>query len=156
MNLTKAEAAQLGRRALQPTRGPGEILAVFVPGKLRNLTNQRWGWKGDMAYKRRWREKVAQAILEARWRPASKGLNGAHTVFLAHVWNPFDGDGLQAALKPVRDELVSCRVLADDKEVTTGNSFEYQQVTDRKCPGVEVRVIAPGQVPAAATPPHRE
>ena len=141
MNLTRDDVKRLGRRAEQPTKELGDVLAVFVAGKLRNLTNERWGWKGDMAYKRRWREKVAHAVLESGYRPArgSKGLSDAQVTFLGRVWSLFDGDGLQAAMKPVRDGLVESRVLTGDAD-KTGNVFEYRQVVDRARRGVEIHV----------------
>ena len=139
--LTREEAKALGRRAQQPTLGPGELLAVWVPGKLRNMTNRRVHWRTDADYRKRWKERTALSIWEA--------IHGTGTVrvprqpqrvaFMAGVHQAFDSDGLQDALKPVRDALVECGVISGDAD-RDGHEFVYSQVIDRARRGVEVRV----------------
>ena len=150
-SLTREEAKMLGRRAEQPVRAPGELLAVFVPGKLVNPLNaSAWGWQKRSRAARAWKDRAAAAIYEAavgdrscvfdfRFVKQMDGLGAKRVVFLASVFNRFDGDGLQAALKPVRDALVECGVVSGDAE-RDGHLWEYYQRIDRARRGVEVRV----------------
>jgi hypothetical protein len=50
-----------------------------------------------------------------------------------------DGDGLQAALKPIRDALIDCAVLHSDAP-DSGHEFVYTQRIDRARRGCEIRV----------------
>lgn len=151
-SLTKAEAAALGRRAQQPPKQPGDLLAVFVAGKLVNPLNaSAWGWQKRSRLARTWKENVAQALLESGWRwgvvpeRVLQALGGTEphvpksVYFLAHTGGRMDSDGLQAALKPVRDALVECGVLSGDAD-KDGHAFHYAQRIDRKRRGVEIRV----------------
>lgn len=134
----------LGRRRQQPVKGPGELLAVFVPGKLVNPLNaSAWGWQKRSRLAKKWKEAVATALFEddsplgPRLRFAGKAPKSVH--FLAHTGGRMDGDGLQAALKPVRDALVDCGVLSGDAD-RDGHTFHYAQRIDRAHRGVEIRV----------------
>ena len=147
--LTREEAKALGRRAQQPTRAPGELLAVWVSGKLVNPLNaaQWWVNKVHPRYKREWHERVALALLEGGWstRPGETRLwphratERKRVSLLASVAKKFDDEGLRAALKAVMDELVKCQVIHDDGP-DSGHQLVYTQVIDRARRGVEVRV----------------
>ena len=141
-SLTREEAATLGRRAQQPTRAPGELLAIFVAGALSNPMNATWGHWKRRRWAATWKQRVADVLLDVRttartWVIVPDGPK--RVAFLAHVHNRFDGDGLQAALKPVRDALVECGVISGDAD-RDGHEFVYSQVIDRARRGVEVRV----------------
>ena len=147
-SLTREEAKALGRRAQQPTRAPGELLAVWVSGKLVNGKNASKGWqmKAWGRYKREWREQVARALLEASWRPQRlredrirTATNPKRIVFAARTHGAMDSDGLGVALAPVRDALIECWVIHNDDR-DCGHEFVYTQVIDRARRGVEVRV----------------
>lgn len=165
MNLTKADVARLGRKALQPRREPAEVLAVFVPGKLVNTKNARLHHMAESRYKRGWRDAVAQALFEAGWHrvlqspptpllPGTKlvvlggGFDGdvptsgkaaKRITFFANTHLKLDTDGLQVALAPVRDALIECGVIWGDAP-KDGNEFVYEQRIDRARRGVEIRV----------------
>jgi hypothetical protein len=166
-SLTRAEAAALGRRADQPVKAPGELLCVFVGGALVNGKNQSRGWqmKAWGRYKREWKERVAQALLEIGWRRVLHGpptpllprttlvVQGGGFVnsfvidarlpkrvtFEAHTRNAMDSDGLQLAIVPIRDALVECGVVSGDAE-RDGHLWEYAQKIDRAHRGVTIRV----------------
>lgn len=136
-NLTPAEAKALGRRAAQPTRAPGELLAIFVSGKLANpLNGTPWVWQKRTRYARAWKDRVAMALFEYGYVPA-EGPKRIHLA--ASLWNWMDCDGLQAACKPIRDALVDCRVVSGDAE-RDGHAWTYSQQINRARRGVEIRV----------------
>jgi hypothetical protein len=142
MRLTKAEAAALGRRQEQPRRGPGELLAIWCAGKLKNpLNGPQWGKQGlvKARYRLAWQERIALALLEHGGIRSIDPRQPKHVIFVASVFHRFDTDGLQAALKPIRDALVRCSVLSGDAE-RDGHTFQYAQVVDRKRLGIEIRV----------------
>lgn len=160
MRLTEAQAAALGRRQQQPTREAGELLAVFVPGPVRNPLNGTHGhWSKRAKWAKGWREKTTMVILEgyglgytgivhegtsvAAWRPKT-------VTFTANTHNRMDDDNLRAALKPVRDGLKDMRVIDDDKP-ESGHEFVYHQRIDRARRGVEIRVRVRA-APAAGRP----
>jgi hypothetical protein len=136
--------ARKSRARQQPERQAGELLAIFVPGRLVNPLNAHaWGWRKRSRTAKAWKERVAVALLEDDWgrvalrfgpAPAPKAVH-----FHAHVFNRFDGDGLQAACKPIRDALVECGVISGDAD-RDGHSFTYSQQIDRKNRGVTIRV----------------
>lgn len=156
MNITKAQAAALGRRAQQPVKEPGDLIAIFVEGKLVNPTNDHtsWGWQKRSRLAKEWRQRVAQALLERldvrdtdnTWNMFMPAPIPKHVTFLASTHNAMDGDGLQAALKPVRDALVECGVVSGDAD-RDGHTFTYAQQIDRKRRGVEIRVRLRGDRP---------
>ena len=165
MNITAAEAKALGRRAEQPVKAPGELLAIFVPGKLVNTKNARLHHMAESRYKRGWREAVAQSLLEAGWQRVLQspptaltfgtklvvlggGFNGQvptsgyypkRVSLLATTAKAMDTDGLQVALAPVRDALIECGVINGDAE-KDGHRFVYSQQINRARRGVEIRV----------------
>ena len=158
MNISKADAAMLGRRAEQPVKGPGDLIAVFVAGKLVNPLNaSAWGWQKRSRLARQWKERVAHAVYDAvqdsRTELIITTVFGSKmpkvVTFLANVFNLFDSDGLQASLKPVRDALVECRVISGDAD-RDGHTFRYEQKIDRKRRGVEIRVRLAEIIPATA------
>ena len=145
-SLTREEAQALGRRADRPQIAPGELLAVSVSGKLVNLANKKWGWRGVMGYRTRWKDAVAMALLETGYLPA----RGAKVVtFQARTARTMDTDGLQASLKPVRDALVECGVISGDAP-TDGHEFVYEQTVDRARRGVTIRVRRKSHDPSGA------
>lgn len=154
MTITKSEAAFLGRQAERPVKAAGELLALWVPGKLVNPQNQGWGWaKREIRYRKGWHERVALALWEAHWvlpngprrwlpvrhDPPASAYTPKSVTFHARTWGSMDSDGLQAALKPVRDALVECGVISGDAD-KDGNLFVYEQRIDRARRGVEIRV----------------
>ena len=149
MKITGAELAMLRARQKAPRPAPTGAwlpgrrgLRLFVPGALRNPLNRKPGWQDERRYRARWKEGIASALLGlGYWRGAlgSPALR-KHVAFTAHVYHRFDGDGLQAALKAVRDGLRECGLIDDDRD-SAGHLFEYRpQVVDRARPGVEVEV----------------
>ena len=139
-SLTREEAKTLGRRAQQPVKAPGDLVAVWVSGKLVNPLNaSAWGWQKRSRTAKAWKERTALALLESPNHGGHMARTPKRVTFLAHVHNRFDSDGLQAALKPVRDALVECGVISGDAD-RDGHLFEYTQVIDRARRGVEIRI----------------
>lgn len=138
MRITSGEKAMLGRRAAQPTKEPGELLAIFCAGWLINPLNASgWMWQKRVRYARQWKERVALSMLEAdrTFWPASAP---KRVTFTASTYNRMDSDGLQAALKPVRDAMIECGVIHSDAP-NSGHEFLYAQKIDRARRGVEIR-----------------
>ena len=143
MNLTKADAARLGRQRLQPVKAKDELLAIFCPGRLVNPLNaSAWGWQKRSRLAKQWKERVAMALLEAGWRvqiPSPYSRRPKHVHFHAHTWNALDDDGLSASLKPCRDALVECGVISGDA-MRDGHVFTYSQEINRAQRGVVIGV----------------
>ena len=146
MRITRFDVAALGRQREQPKREEGEILAIFVAGRLMNpLNGTPWVWQKRMRYARAWKERVAWAILVSYFPGDAPDVaevempRPKRVSFLASTHNRMDSDGLQASLKPIRDALIECRVITGDAD-KDGNIFEYAQKIDRKRRGVEIRV----------------
>jgi hypothetical protein len=144
VRISEAEAKALGRRREQPVKAPGEILAIFVSGKLTNPLNGpqgRGATLGQLRYRVEWKQRVAQVLLENRLGgpPRAHDPLPLRVTFVGHTHNSMDSDGLQAACKPIRDALVECGVLASDAP-GTGHVFAYEQRIDRAHRGVEIRV----------------
>lgn len=142
--ITEEDLRRLKAKAARPTpkMGPGDVVVCYVPGILKNTKNARMNHWTEHKYKSKFREKTAHALLEAGWRSFQQGQDPAtpKTVrFYARVRNLMDDDGLAVSLAPVRDELISCRVISGDAQ-RDGHRFVYEQVIDRTWRGVEVRV----------------
>ena len=143
MNITREEAAalkaKLARIVVQ--KEPEDLLAIFVPGPLRNPSNGSYvHWSKHRKWARDWKDRVAQAVLEARWgveRPFAR--TPKRVAFLANVHTLFDDDNLASALKPVRDGLVDCGVIHGDGP-NDGHEFVYAQQVNRQHRGVEIHV----------------
>ena len=153
MGLTKADVAALGRKQQRPVRAEGELLAVFVPGKVVNPLNaSAWMWQKRSRLAKQWKERVALALLEdyrALFRFGNEGSRRPKRVtFLARTWNTLDTDGLAASIKPLRDALIECGVIHSDAP-GSGHEFVYAQTIDRARRGVEIRV-RPVSAPAVA------
>ena len=171
-SITRAEAAALGRRLRsrqgQPVKALGELLAIFVPGKFVNPLNANaWGWQKRSRLAKQWKLAVANALFEIAvchvkgirlpgivpglvdYRLAVK--MPKRVTFLANTHNVMDTDGLQAALKPVRDALVECGVIHSDAP-DSGHEFVYEQQIDRVHRGVTIRVALKTPAPAKETP----
>ena len=156
MTVTREDyAALLARKNRERDRlvkGPGELLAVFVAGKLVNPLNaSAWGWQKRSRLAKTWKERTAVALFEAGETircdvcgyGSVRSLTPKRVHFLALTWNTMDSDGLQASLKPVRDSLVQCGVIHSDAP-DSGHEFVYEQRIDRARRGVEIRVAAEG------------
>jgi len=165
--ITKEQAAALGRKAQQPKREAGELLAVFVPGPVKNPLNGSHGhWTKRARWAKGWRDKTSQAVLEGvpLYRCSTNGLvlgdvrvipeTPKRVVFLARTHNRMDDDNLRAALKPCRDGLRDMRVIHDD-DPRSGHEFVYTQTIDRAHRGVEIRVtLRDTPVEGAQETPH--
>lgn len=153
MRVTAAEVAGLKRRHEQPVKAEGELLAIFVAGRLLNAMNDSgWIWQKRVKYVKGWKERVALAVLESGYRPFTD-FRRKRVSFLANTHNAMDGDGLQAALKPVRDALMVAGVISGDAD-RDGHEFVYAQRIDRTRRGVEIRVSPRRQpTPAAGVTP---
>lgn len=122
---------------------------IFIPGKLVNPLNGSHGhWSRSAKYREGWRRSVIDHAVLEHWRetfplPASD----KRITFRAHVWNLFDeGDGLPATCKPIRDALGPGKpgkrgagIIHSDAP-DSGHRFVYEQVVDRKHPGVEITI----------------
>ena len=150
MNLTRADVALLGRRALQPAREGAELLALFVAGKLVNTKNARLHWGTEAKYKAGWRDAVAQVVLEASARQPLTVVWLRHNPAIpkrvtlhATVPRELDPDGLIVALAPALDGLgarFGVGFLHDDR-ASAGHLVEYGQTVDRKASaGVRIGV----------------
>jgi len=152
VRITTAELAALTRTRHDPRAdhlepGPGELLAVFVPGTLLVPANaSAWIWQKRKRYADGWRERTAAALWrDGRLRVAPLPAGPKHVAFLALTHNTLDDDNVAGALKYVRDALVQCGVLTGDAP-KDGNVFVYAQRIDRARRGVEIRVSAGGAV----------
>jgi len=145
VNISAADAKRLGQRRAQPTKAPGELLAVWVRGKLTNGKNQSQAWqlKAWGRYKRDWREQVLYALLLVDWRRGTVAAEvPKRIVFRAWCFNKLDSDGLALALAPVRDALMQAGVIHEDAD-RAGHEFVYQPCEIAKASthqGVEIRV----------------
>ncbi len=153
MRLTAEQAAALGRRQQQPTRQPGELLAIFVPGKLTNpLNGSQGGWQKHARWAQQWRERTWLVIFEAlatmrdveafRRARQTGASEPKRIAFHALVPSRFDDDNLRACLKPCRDALKDAGVVDDDRD-RAGHAFVYTQEARRRAGtvyGVEIRV----------------
>lgn len=103
-------------------------LVVWLPSPLVNALNAREHWAIDAKRARKQRDAVCAAVYTAlaRRRFAVGPAVPKRVRFDAFVARPFDGDGLQAALKHVRDGLIDASVIDDDGPAS-GHVFEYAQ-----------------------------
>lgn len=139
--------------AAPPSRKPGgasvndelQALEFFLPVRLVNTLNARHHWVISARRARQQREAVAAAVL-AKLRTDKVRLRVAaavpkRIVFHAHVGRAFDTDGLQAALKHIRDGLQDAGLIDTDGP-TSGHRFVYTQLTGTPpaARGVTVRV----------------
>jgi hypothetical protein len=129
-------------------------LVVWLPSPLVNTLNKREHWTVDAKRARRQRDAVCAAVYTAlaRRRFAVGPTVPKHVRFDAFVARPFDGDGLQAALKHVRDGLIDASVIDDDRDAS-GHVFEYQQwrVTEWQALGVRITITLRNQGGERAT-----
>jgi len=147
VNLTKADVARLGRRAQQPVKEPGEILAVFVAGPVTNPLNgslSRAHWTKKSRWAKDWRERTQMVLLEAIQAlpfgllPCDKAAPKC-IEFTVHLVRRMDDDNLAASVKPCRDALRDMRVIHDD-DPESGHLFRYRQTNESGKRGVEIRV----------------
>lgn len=125
------------------------MISFFIPCRLQNLTNTRGHWSIRHRYSSQLR-----AITAALGTEASRSME-VHPeapkaiTFVAYVRRRFDEDGLQAALKPIRDGLqiatpavvndgrmvraaqVGCGLIHSDG-IHGGHRFEYRQELVKK------------------------
>lgn len=133
------------------------MITFFIPCRLQNLTNTRGHWSVRHRYSSQLR-----AITAALGTEASRGME-VHPeapkaiTFIAYVRRRFDEDGLQAALKPIRDGLqvpapavvndgrmvkaaqVGCGLIHSDG-IHGGHQFNYRQELVKKGGGTGVFV----------------
>lgn len=108
------------------------ILRCFIPEPLQNplngsLSHAHWSKKSRWARTRR--ESAQMYLLQALGRARLDPVTPKAVTFHAFVFNLFDSDGLQAALKPTRDALKH-RVIDDDRP-SAGHTFTYEQEISR-------------------------
>jgi hypothetical protein len=155
-SITRADAAMLGRRLEQPTRAPRELLAIFVRGNLVNTKNARLHWKNESRYKRGFRERVAEVLLETGWRnpgPEQAAIPKC-VLLLCNVHGLMDEhDGLRVACAPIVDALQQAGVIHSDAP-DSGHVFGYAQRIDRGHRGVEIRVSRRAPHEKSGAPGH--
>jgi hypothetical protein len=121
--------------------------AFWVSTRLVNPTNERGHWSARARRSTAQRDAVAQSVwttLRASqagivWRLATPATTPKTVTFTAHVARKFDSDGLQAAMKSIRDGLQDCGLIHSDGP-DSGHVFEYAQLVDRARRGVEITV----------------
>lgn len=159
-SITRADAKMLGRRAEQPVKGPGDLIAVFVRGALVNTKNARLHHMAEHRYKAGWRERVALTLLESDWRTvrhdlACGPLTGHDGVMPTWNYVPYlpkvvtlacnvgrlmdSVDGLRVACAPIIDALKAGGVIDDDRD-SSGHAFTFEQEINRAQRGVIIRV----------------
>jgi hypothetical protein len=111
------------------------MIAVFVPGVLRNPLNGSWGHPLKHARtNREWRERTQSHLLAAlrlpRTRMQMDPAAPKRITITAHVGAEWDDDGIPAAVKPCRDALKDMRIINDDKP-SAGHVFAYAQIVSR-------------------------
>jgi hypothetical protein len=121
-------------------------LVVFVPTRLVNPTNVREHW--SVRAKRAKVQRKACALtctyrMVDALRSGNLGMLGhpenlKRITFTAHVTRKFDDDGLQSALKHIRDGLQDAGLIHSDGP-DSGHVFTYAQRV-AKPTGVEIRV----------------
>lgn len=146
VRITAEELRRLRNKAARPQvrLEPGDVLAVFVPGHLKNPKNASLKWQafGWGKYKKQWRERVSHALLEFGWNHLRHKHDPARpmcVMFTAHVRNLMDDDGLALSLAAARDELVRYGVISNDSP-RDGHEFVYTQQIERTWRGVVIRV----------------
>jgi hypothetical protein len=131
-----------------PARLVADTLTVFVATTLVNPTNAREHWSARSKRAGRQREAVALAVWAALRTPrdhrivshiTAKPTTPKAITLVGYVARKFDDDGLQAAMKSVRDGLQDCRLIHSDGP-DSGHVFEYAQVVDKTRRGVEITV----------------
>lgn len=145
--ITEAELRELLRRRSQPREvikqwRPGQPLEIFVRGKLVNTMNKKWGWRGLMGYRDRWKSAIYNMLLAVGYRmgmvdPASP----KRITIVAHVPRGFDSktEGLRASLKPIPDSMKEAQIIDDDGDLAP-HQFSYEQVVTRERRGVYIKV----------------
>lgn len=112
-------------------------MTLFVPGRIVNPTNARWSKFGQrVTWARTWRDATDNALLhwwathpEAQREVRGWVFGGAIAVqCTARVARKFDTDGLQAAIKPVRDQIAKAFGVSDGPD--GGCRWSYGQVVD--------------------------
>jgi hypothetical protein len=112
-------------------------LTVFVPTRLVNPTNAREHWSARSKRAKAQRDAVALAVWSALrdpvrwkrtvvWRITALPTTPKRISLVGHVARRFDTDGLQAAMKSVRDGLQDCGLIHDDGP-DSGHTFTYSQ-----------------------------
>jgi len=133
-----------------------EPITIFVGGKLTNPLNgslSRAHWSHKHKWSMGWKAATWNAVAQTEANP----FHPCHVVivaevpkrvmFLAQTARVFDEDGLQAALKPIRDALMGWppdapthwRVIHSDAP-DSGHVFQYAQVVNRQERGVRITV----------------
>jgi hypothetical protein len=143
---------------------PDPALALFIHaptaapsrGRIRSPLNARWHPMERHRWAQQWREAVQHAVWAFRAdadRSAQlhwKALVGQVVTVRLEVRRhgpPFDGDNLQAAVKPVRDEVA--KILGIDDAERLGHTWHVSEVRGQP-PGIAVTVRP--ATPAEAAP----
>ena len=121
-----------------------QTVTLWIPAHLVNSLNAREHWQVTAERARRQREAVCAALLERLGHRYQLRVGPAlpkRVTFHAYVARLFDSDGLQAAMKSLRDGLQDARLIDDDRP-EAGHVFHYEQtVTPQKADrGVRITV----------------
>lgn len=113
-------------------------ISLFIAGVLRNPLNQRIHWAARHRTTDRW--KVATRL---EWltsgRPTWDGpCVFTFTAYTARRWD--ENEGVMAAIKPCRDEIVRCVCQTDDSPAS-GHVFHYQQKVSPQYRGVGIEIV---------------
>ena len=127
----------------------------WLPTRLVNGLNRREHWAPTARRAQLQRDGVAAAVhaaLGRTYRIQAPPSQPKRVIFEARVGRLMDDDGLQAALKHVRDGLQDCGLIHNDGP-TSGHTFEYFQWGNapRRDRGVRVVVelLDKGEMPCA-------
>ena len=123
-----------------------KALELFVPTRLVNPTNAREQWQARHRRTSAQREAVAMAVWAAlrdprrriTWHITAAPSRRKHVTLTGHVARRFDSDGLQAAMKSIRDGLQDCGLIHSDA-FNSGHVFEYAQQPGKPF-GVTIKV----------------
>jgi len=106
-------------------------VTLFIPCTLVNPLNGSHGhWSKRARSARTQREKAQMYLLQALGTERPNPHTLKRITFTAYTYNAFDGDGLQASLKNIRDALKDMRIVDDDR-ASLGHQFVYEQQISR-------------------------
>lgn len=116
--------------------------SFYVPGKLKNFDNKLGShWGEQSRYRGGWRDRVSAAWKMVRPHHSRMAIPSTpkRVTFHCYTFNRYDTDGLQAAVKPIRDQLVKEDILHSDAP-TSGHEFHYEQEIRRGNLGVQITI----------------
>lgn len=115
---------------------------MFIHGQLKNLLNVNNGWRAQIGYRDRWKEAVYRMLVATGYRMGMVDPKAPKRItIVGHVARRFDSktEGLRAALKPFPDALQHAKIIDNDGD-GSAHEFIYDQVPDRACRGVYIKV----------------